>query len=135
MLGMGLNRHQIEMLAREHLYRPIRGDVLMIGRQSVYLSPDEFIDTLGGIGVDVSGADAAKIELDRGTLNRVGLRDDLVSDRGIFVFFGGTRVRAIDLSGYEGSEIVHDLNLPVPSSLRAIVDVAEAPRNYCDMAL
>jgi hypothetical protein len=26
---MGLNRHHIEMLAREHLYRPIRGDVLM----------------------------------------------------------------------------------------------------------
>ena len=143
---MGLSRHHIEMLAREHLYRPIRGEVLMIGRQSVYLSPDELIETLRGIGVDVSGADAAKVELDRSTLDRVGSRDDLVSDHAIFAFFGETRVRAIDVSGYEGAEIVHDLNLPVPASLKAIADVivdgstldntfdvAAALRNYSDM--
>jgi hypothetical protein len=120
---VGLNRHHIEMLAREHLYRPIRGDVLMIGRQTVYLSPDELIETLHGIGVDVRGAGVAKIELDRSTLNRAGARDDLVSDRAVFALFGQTRVRAIDVSGYEGAEIVHDLNTPVPASLRAIADV------------
>jgi hypothetical protein len=143
---VGLNRHHIEMLAREHLYRPIRGDVLMIGRQTVYLSPDELIETLRGIGVDVSGADAAKIELDRSTLNRAGAREDLVSDRAVFALFGDARVRAIDVSRYEGAEIVHDLNLPVPASQRAIADVivdgsaldnifdvAAALRNYSEM--
>jgi hypothetical protein len=101
----------------------MRGEVRMIGRQSVYLSPDQLIEALRGIGVNVSGADAAKVELDRSTLNRVGSRDDLVSDRAIFAFFGETRVRAIDVSGYEGAEIVHDLNLPIPASLTAIADV------------
>ena len=143
---MGLNRHHIEMLAREHLYRPLRGDVLMIGRQSVYLSPDELIETLRSIGVDVGGADAAKVELDSSTLNRAGERDDMVSDRAVFAIFGDTRVRAIDVSAYEGAEIVHDLNMPIPASLRGIADVlvdgstldntfdvATALRNYAEM--
>jgi SAM-dependent methyltransferase len=143
---MGLNRHHIEMLAREHLYRPLRGDVLTIGRQSVYLSPDELIETLRGIGVDVTGIDLATVELDRSTLNRSVPRDDLVSDRAIFASLGETRVRAVDVNGYEGAEIVHDLNVPVPASLHAIADVivdgstldntfdvAAALRNYSEM--
>ena len=69
---MSLNHHHIEMLAREHLHRPTSSDALMIGRRSVYLSADELIETLHGI--DVSGADAAKVELDRNTLNRADSR-------------------------------------------------------------
>jgi hypothetical protein len=143
---MGLNQHHIEMVAREHLYRPICGDVLMIGRQTVYLSPNELIETVRGIGVDVGAAGSAQLELDRSTLNRADARDDLVSDRAAFSLFGETRVRAIDVNAYEGAEIVHDLNMPIPTSIRGIADVlvdgstldntfdvATALRNYCEM--
>jgi hypothetical protein len=36
---MGISALMVEMIIREHKYRPIHGDVLLIGRQTVYLSP------------------------------------------------------------------------------------------------
>ena len=34
---MGLPSHVVDAIAREHAYRPINGDVLFIGRQSIPL--------------------------------------------------------------------------------------------------
>jgi hypothetical protein len=41
----------------------------------------------------------------------------------LFKTLGATQVDSLDVSGYEGANIIHDLNLPVPASLMANYDV------------
>src|SRR5207248_2272071 len=45
-----------------------------------------------------------------------------IRDDAFFRMLGADRVRAIDYSDYEGAEIVHDLNRPIPVELAASAD-------------
>jgi hypothetical protein len=116
---MGLARRAVEAIAREHAYRPIDGDVLFVGRQTVYLTPDELCDHLARHGHAV---DRRRIEINTSTIDRTSTRQGLVTDGSIFRALGNDRVRAIDVSDYEGAEIIHDLNLPLPPELKGICD-------------
>ena len=68
---MGMGRHLIEAVIREHLNRPITGDVLLIGRQTTYSSPEELIQVINEFGIKV-GADPSEFELDKTTIDRKG---------------------------------------------------------------
>ena len=70
---MGLGYHVVEALIREHNYRPITGNVILIGRQAVYLTPQDILALLREHGVDVGAVTAAQIEIDRHTTNRLSL--------------------------------------------------------------
>jgi len=121
---MGLANYMVDALVREHVYKPIAGDVLLIGRQTVYMSPEEVLDLLRSHGVvpAIAGSD---IELDRDTLNRrKGQRDDgLISDASLFALLGNRQVKALDHTSYEGAEVVHDLGKEIPAHLKASADL------------
>jgi hypothetical protein len=118
---MGLGGEAIEAIGREHAYRPISGDVVFIGRQTTYFTPSELAAMLRGCGHAV---DPAAIEIDRSTANRQRGHEgkELVTDRSIFRALGVNSIRALDISGYEGAEIVHDLNTPLPPNLPGCAD-------------
>jgi SAM-dependent methyltransferase len=118
---MGLGGEAIEAIAREHAYRPISGDVLFIGRQTTYFTPQELVGILSAHGHAV---DVSAIEVDRSTTNRQSgyERKELVTDRSIFRAIGVNSVRALDVSAYEGAEIIHDLNTPLPRELCGSAD-------------
>jgi len=139
---MGLGGQAIDAIAREHKYKPITGDVLFVGRQTTYVTPDELAQKLREHG---NAVDPGAIEIDRTTVGRrAGYGEkELVTDRSILCALGVSSVKAIDISAYEGAEIVHDLNLPVPphlegaadflvdgSTLDNVFDPAMALRNY-----
>jgi hypothetical protein len=117
---MGLGGQAIDAIGREHAYRPITGDVLFIGRQTVYFSPQDLARRLRDHCREV---DEAAIEVDRGTLNR-NLKGELATDRSIFRALGlaPERIKALDVSAYEGAEVIHDLNQLIPETLRATAD-------------
>jgi hypothetical protein len=102
---MGLGGEAIEAIGREHAYRPISGDVVFIGRQTTYFTPSVLVGLLRSYGHAV---DADAIEIDRSTRNRQEGREgkELVTDRSIFRALGIQAIRALDVSGYEGAEIV-----------------------------
>jgi SAM-dependent methyltransferase len=137
---MALSIQAIDVIGREHAFRPIKGDVLFIGRQSVLFTPDELVSQLRSHGLTV---DAGAIESDRSTVNRLPGYGALATDRSIFRALGIDSVKALDVSAYEGAEIVHDLNRPIPDTLREcadfivdgstldnVFDPASALRNY-----
>jgi hypothetical protein len=141
---MGLGGQAIDAIGREHAHRPIAGDVIFIGRQTVYFSPQDLVRRLGD---HCKGVDANAVEVDRSTLNR-RMEGELATDRSIFRALGlpAERIKALDVSGYEGAEIIHDLNRPIPDALRAsadfivdgstldnVFDPAQALRNMADM--
>jgi SAM-dependent methyltransferase len=118
---MGLAMEAIDAIGREHAHRRIAGDVLFIGRQTTYLTPAELTAQLRGHGHAV---DPAAIEIDRSTVSRDARHagKELVTDRSIFRALGVKSVKAIDVSRYEGAEIIHDLSRPLPAELEASAD-------------
>jgi hypothetical protein len=145
---MGLGRHAVEAILREHQFRPIRNDVVIIGRQTVYFGVDELVQLLTEFGIDPHDVNFSDIELDHETVDRLpGFREcSLVSDKGLFRLLGCGSVRALDHSAYEGAEIIHDLRHLLPRQLHGIADFIvdgstldniftpeTTLRNYCDL--
>ena len=119
---MGMGKHLIEAIIREHRNKPIAEDVLLIGRQTTYLSPDELLVTIREHGVKVD-ADPSSIELDETTVDRrLGYAERLVSDAAPFKLLGARSVKALDHSPYEGADVIHDLRYPIPDHLQGITD-------------
>jgi len=119
---MGMGKHLIEAVVREHLHKPIAGDVLLIGRQTVYLSPDELVLTIREQGVSLQ-VEPSSIEVDQTTLDRRhGYGQRLVNDSAFFKLLGARSVKALDHSPYEGADVIHDLRYPIPDHLQGIAD-------------
>jgi hypothetical protein len=118
---MGLGNGALDLILREHSYKPIRGDVLFVGRQTLYFTPEELCWRIRSHGLS---PDASAIEIDNSTIDRLAAfaGRKLATDRSIFFALGNRRVKALDVSPYEGAEIVHDLNLTVPNHLKGIAD-------------
>ena len=82
---MGLGLHAVDAIGREHAYRPIKGDVLFIGRQATYFTPNGLAAQLRSHGHAV---DASAIEVDRTTIHRLPGYGEIVTDRSIFHALG-----------------------------------------------
>jgi hypothetical protein len=121
---MGLGYHMVEALIRESQHRPIEGDVILIGRQTTVFTAQSILGLLREHGVDVEHLTEADIEIDRNTINRqlVFADQDLISDAALFRLLDVPKVLALDHSDYEGAEIIHDLNTPIPERLRECAD-------------
>lgn len=119
---MGLGYHMTEALVREHIYKPIEGDVLMLGRQTVFLPFVEICELMREQGLTTEGVELASMEIDSTTLNRPE-NAVCITDRALFGLLGGKAVvRALDHTDYEGAEVIHDLRRPIPPSLIGTAD-------------
>lgn len=121
---MGIGTHLVEALIRERAYRPIVGETVLIGRQTVYHTAPAILDLLHSHGIDTGSTTAADIEIDRRTIDRLEAfaGQDLISDAALFRLLGVPKVSALDHSAYEGAEIVHNLTTPLPPRLRSCAD-------------
>lgn len=122
-MKMGLGPRIVEILVREARYRPLTGCTVLIGRQSIYLSPAATLAMLRANGIPIALPEH-DIEIDRSTLNRSSAfpEHDLIKDTALMRLLGADTVLALDHSDYEGAELVHDLNTPLPSHLHNIAD-------------
>ena len=145
---MGLSPDVLNAIVREHAYKPLDGDVLLIGRQTVNLTPAQALEMVAAHGIDVSAVQPENLKLNIATINRhrAALGRDLISDAAFFNLLGVDRIRALDRSDYEGAEIIHDLGIPVPDELKGCADFvvdgstldntfnpALTLKNYCDL--
>jgi hypothetical protein len=121
---MGLGHHAVEALIREHKTRPIQGDVVLIGRQAVYFTPEEILALLREHDLKAAIVPVDDIGIDRNTLNRAPgqAARDLITDSTLFRLLGVPKILALDHSDYEGAEIIHDLTKPIPDRLRGSAD-------------
>lgn len=117
---MGIAPHIAQAIIREHRFRRIDGDVLLLGRQTMQFSANDAVALVESEGlrpVELAPADATT---DRRTIASQG--QSYIRDDAFFKLLGNDRVRAIDHTDYEGAEIVHDLNLPIPDRLAGTAD-------------
>ena len=104
---MALGRDVVDAIIREHSYRPIAGDVLVIGHQTVNLSRNEVLELMREH--DVAAASGATQACQKCAASKTARA------RGTFELLGVGAVRILDA---ENADIVHDLALPIPQHLR-----------------
>lgn len=105
-------------LLQEHKHRPIVGDVLTMGRQTVTLTYHEAISLLHDHGVAMRYGHVHELDTSTVTSAQLGW----ISDRCFFSMFTDATVKAMDVSEYEKADYIHDLNQPLPLGLHGIAD-------------
>src|ERR1700691_6486990 len=119
-LAVGIAPYVAEAIIREHKYRAIRGDVLLLGRQTMQFSPQHAADMIKAVGLVPAALSDDDSVIDRRTWKAEGQR--FIRDDAFFRLLGVPAIRALDHSGYEGAEIIHDLNRPIPAHLENTAD-------------
>jgi SAM-dependent methyltransferase len=109
---MAIDAADMPLILREAVARPFAGALLTLGKQDVTLT----LAQLRAVARDVAlpradGLDARAI-------------DGPLDDATLFKALGFTSVDSMDVNGYEGATILHDLNAPsIPSALENRFDV------------
>jgi SAM-dependent methyltransferase len=116
---MGISPYFAALIIGEHLFRPLPATVHLIGRQTVLLDYDEACRLMRSCGVEPH---PGAIELDTATFGARQHGKGFITDACFFRMLGVEEVRAIDISDYEGADIVVDLNHPVPAEVHGIAD-------------
>ena len=111
---MGMPGQVIRFILEDHKRTPLAGNGLFIGRQSTHLTPDAAIALLEEERVARRpGHDPV---VDRSTMS--GRGQNWIDDRSALRLFSDAEFVAMDVSDYEGAEIVHNLNGPLPDDLK-----------------
>ncbi len=123
---MGIGYQTVEALVRERQHRPPDGDVILMGRQTVYFTPESILELLEKLGVEVRDIRPNEIKTGSGSaINHPGMVDknkNLITDAELFRLLGVPKVLALDHSDYEGAEIIHDLTKPILPNLQGCAD-------------
>jgi SAM-dependent methyltransferase len=114
---MAITRHLAELILSEHKFREIRGEVLLLGRQLVLMTPDEAQALVEKVGI--KPARGAWIDYDK---TPHPYPEKLISDASFFSLFCDASVKASDVSSYEEAEIIFDLSAEVPAGLHGHFD-------------
>jgi hypothetical protein len=113
---MAITRHIAELILIEHRFRPIAGDILLLGRQEMFLTPDEAVALVRKHGIEPSG---------RPELSAFGhtSKRGYISDRSFFSLFTDATVVACDVTDREGADLLFDLSSDLPASVLGAYDL------------
>lgn len=114
---MGIMAPLARAILQEHKFRPISGDGLLIGRQTVPLTLAQARTLLGQEGIEINpnfDPDAPWV-MDKDT--RASKGHGYISDRGFFAMFSDVRLQTLDVTDYEDADIIHDMHIPVPDRM------------------
>ncbi len=112
-MGIGINI--AELCVKEHVRRPL-GETMLFGRQTMFFTPRMALELLDGYGISAA---AGGIGIDRSTVAASG---DGIRDDEFFRLLGVKSIRVLDRSAYEGADLIHDLNFPIPDELDRSAD-------------
>lgn len=115
---MGLLAPVAEFFLAEHRFKPITGNVLFVGRQTTFLNQNSLSVLLNKF--NLTAAPAGEVEFDASTWGAKSGR--YITDRYFMKTLGIENLRFVDVSDYEGADIVADLGYPVDSSLHGQFD-------------
>jgi len=112
---MGLSLPTVELLFAENKYKSIEGDVGFIGRQTTYATADSihFLSKKYGFGQK----EGFSFELDTVTRSSNVGGGHLITDKALMNYFGSNSFSCIDVSDYEGADIICDLSDDIPEEL------------------
>jgi hypothetical protein len=108
---MGILLNTACTLLLEHMRRPFQGSMLVLGKQDVYLSWESLQYIAMKMGAILKCLPENEIELSRKIWH---IPNKYITDTTFFKALGFSEVVSMDCSGYEGAELIQDLNHIVP---------------------
>jgi SAM-dependent methyltransferase len=105
---MGMTVESCRFLAEACRSGVAPGRVLTLGRQSLWVSPERLVSLLAEAGRAPDTAAREHYALLAGTPRRF---------EAFLTLLGASEVLAADASAYEGAELIHDFNQPVPPAM------------------
>jgi len=111
---MGLNIQALKFLLAEREYRELEGRILLVGRSTVTISPDKFSELFKTFGLPPPRTLSNKVTRHQGDQY---FFDDLAVFESLANKSSLEAVDVLDVSAYEGANIIHDLNTPAPPHL------------------
>ena len=113
---MGLTTPIADLFFFENNYQPIIGDVGFIGRQTTYLTEKAFNLLVERYAVAKPQNFHLSFDSETGAAKAEFAHLNLISDRSFINLFGG-RYLAIDISPYEGADVIADMSSPIHDDL------------------
>ncbi len=113
---MGLAIPALRFIIREHKRQPFTGTILTLGRQCVYATYDELQRLFQAEGIHPHPLPASMPRTTNIPNWQQGPQQDYTSDEVFFTALTGQLPKTLDVSDYEGAELIWDLNKPVPPS-------------------
>lgn len=107
---MSILRPIAKLVIDEHKRKPITGDALTIGKQSVDFPYSEAVEMLADSKVAIRPV--FRFEIDEETVGYKGRGHP--TDTAFFSMFSGANLSSLDVSPYEGAAIIHDMNKELP---------------------
>ncbi len=115
---MGIPRAFARFLLRQHKQRPFSGSVLQLGRNFVFFGWRELEEMALAEGVELTRSESTRLS-NHPRLAAAGYIDD----RTFFRALGFSEVHAVDLSAWEGADLLADLNREAPAELQGRFDL------------
>ena len=109
---MGMTRQVAQFILKEQKHNPITGDVLTIGKQKMDMTPSDAAQLFAREGV--APAPIEQIQLDGSTVGSSGMT---ITDKTFFKLISDCDFHTLDISAYEGADVIHDLTEPLPDHL------------------
>lgn len=109
---MAITRHLAELILAEHCLRPIAGNMLLLGRQTIFMKPDEALALVRRFGIEPQGTPQTADFGDPGN----------ISDRSFFSLFSAAKIVACDVTDHEGADLIFDLSADLPADLHGRFD-------------
>ena len=120
---MGIGANIMEGLIREAQFRPFKGTAYTFGRPTMALSPDGANEMFSELGLEPVGGAARDDQVDTVTAYRDQLPFAPICDAEFFRMLGFAETKAVDVSDFEGAEIILDLNKEIPEHLAGTCDL------------
>jgi hypothetical protein len=108
---MGLDINGVQLLIQARKSGVSFGRVATLGRQGLHANLLGLQSLLRRSGFDLSGPIVQEI-----LSSKSKFADDFL------LLLGATEIVAVDFSDYEGAQVIHDMNLPIPENLRSSFD-------------
>jgi hypothetical protein len=115
---MGLPKPALRFLAREHKRRPFAEPVLLLGRQCVYATLEEAREIVRSEGLEPAETPASAAGRPPFPGWDAPPYSGFTTDAAFFGLLGLRDVKALDVSDFEGAELLADLNMPVGAELQ-----------------
>lgn len=116
---MGIAVELINAILREAAHKPFSGTALTLGRQTVQATPDQMRLLFAQAGVQPAAVEA---KVDTATTAVRAHGGDFIRDIDFLRMLGFDTVQAMDISDFEGAEVLWDLNRPIPDRLAGSCD-------------
>lgn len=117
---MGFGVPGVKGILHEHKQRAISGSFLFFGRQTIHATPEQVMQAIEDAGIPIRPG--VVVNYDNSTLDGRKQPGRFIDDKSFFALFCDAEIQSIDVSDYEGANIIHDLNTPVPDRLTGQYD-------------